>query len=114
MNIFVYSDESGVFDKVHNDIFVFGGTIFLSKTEKDIAARKYINAEHIIRNSEGKTCTGEIKACSISNAGKSKLFRSLNHCVKFGVVVNQKKSLIPFFKAKKINNATWITPTKFV
>lgn len=28
MNIFVYSDESGVFDKIHNKIFVFGGAIF--------------------------------------------------------------------------------------
>ena len=25
MNIYVYSDESGVFDKEHKDYFVFGG-----------------------------------------------------------------------------------------
>ena len=29
MNIYIYSDESGVFDKEHNDYFVFGGLIFL-------------------------------------------------------------------------------------
>ena len=45
MNIFVYSDESGVLDKAHNDIFVFGGIVFLSKDERDIAARKYSAAE---------------------------------------------------------------------
>ena len=27
MRIFIYSDESGVFDKKHNDIFVYGGLI---------------------------------------------------------------------------------------
>ena len=35
MNIFVYSDESGVFDVAHNDFYVFGGILFLSKNEKD-------------------------------------------------------------------------------
>ena len=29
MNIFVYADESGVFDRIHNDVFVFGGLIGL-------------------------------------------------------------------------------------
>ena len=31
MNIYIYSDESGVFDKEHNDYFVFGGLILLGK-----------------------------------------------------------------------------------
>ena len=44
MNIFIYSDESGVFDKVHNKYFVFGGIMFLSKDERDNFNRKYINA----------------------------------------------------------------------
>ena len=35
MNIFVYSDESGVFDVVHNKIYVFAGRVFLSKEEKN-------------------------------------------------------------------------------
>ena len=35
MNIYVYSDESGVFDKVHNDIFVFGGLIMLETSSKE-------------------------------------------------------------------------------
>lgn len=34
MNIFVYSDESGVFDNKHNDFFVFGGLIILGTEEK--------------------------------------------------------------------------------
>ena len=35
MNIYVYSDESGVFDKVHNDTFIFGGLIILGNDSKD-------------------------------------------------------------------------------
>ena len=38
MNLFVYSDESGVFDHKHNDLFVFGGLVFLSKEDKDITS----------------------------------------------------------------------------
>lgn len=89
MNIFVYSDESGVLDKVHNSTFVFGGLLFLSKEDKDIACRKYINAENVVRTS-GKHCkTEEIKAATITPKEKGKLFRSLNGFYKFGVVVNQ-------------------------
>lgn len=42
MDIFVYSDESGVFDVKHNDIYVFGGLILLGKEERDVCARKYL------------------------------------------------------------------------
>lgn len=45
MNIFVYSDESGVMDKKHNKYFVFGGVMFLSKEEKDNASHQYVAAE---------------------------------------------------------------------
>lgn len=49
MEIYVYSDESGVFDKEHNDIFVFGGLIFLKKKDMEICSRKYLVAESAIR-----------------------------------------------------------------
>ena len=52
MNVFVYSDESGVFDKFHNDFFVFGGLMFLSKDDRDVWSRKYIAAEKSVRSSE--------------------------------------------------------------
>ena len=48
MDIFVYSDESGVFDVDHNDIFVFGGIILLGKGAKDDCARKYAHAENVL------------------------------------------------------------------
>ena len=45
MNIFIYSDESGVFDKIHNEYFVFGGLILLGKDSKEEWERLYRNAE---------------------------------------------------------------------
>ncbi|MDU1224784.1 hypothetical protein [Varibaculum cambriense] len=41
MSIFVYADESGVFDHLHNDYFVFGGILLYSKNQRDIMGRKY-------------------------------------------------------------------------
>ena len=100
MQLYVYSDESGVFDKVHNDIFVFGGLIFLDKNNKDIFARKYLKAERDIR-SNGYDYETELKACKISNKEKGKLFRSMNKAIKFGVVIEQKEILDRIFSSKK-------------
>lgn len=101
MNIFVYSDESGVFDRVHNDYFVFGGLIFLDKPSKDICCRKYTAAEKVIY-SKGSIENGkEIKAAKISNADKNKLYRSLNKCYKFGIIIHENGVLDRIFESKK-------------
>ena len=100
LNIFVYSDESGVFDYVHNDYFVFGGLVLMGKDSKDALIRKYKRAEKSIASSypEGM----ELKASAISNAHKAKLFRSLNAAYKFGVVIHQKKiRRVEIFSNKK-------------
>ena len=61
----------------HQDLFVYGGLIFLSKEEKDDYNRKYLTAEKAIRC--GKySLSEELKACKISNKEKGKLYRSLN------------------------------------
>lgn len=105
MDIFVYSDESGVFDNIHNDVFIYGGLIFLNKSDKDIYCRRYIHAENTIRKarrySGGYGKENELKACLIDNKEKSKLFRSLNQCIKFGVIVNQQKILKSIYNDKK-------------
>lgn len=36
MEIFVYSDESGVFDVKHNKYYVYSEVIFLNKNNKDV------------------------------------------------------------------------------
>ena len=101
MNIDIYSDESGVFDKVHNDIFVFGGIIILDANEKEVWSRKYSSAERVLRKNKGVRKDYELKATQITNGEKGKLFRSLNQCYKFGVVIDQTRVLDKIFESKK-------------
>ncbi len=91
MNIYVYSDESGVLDKVHNDYYVFGGLIFISEDDRDAYSRKYLAAERNIRKSESIPPSVEVKACNISSKSKRKLYRSISNVEKFGFVISQKK-----------------------
>lgn len=99
MDIFIYSDESGVFDKIHNDFYIYGGVILLSKNDRDICSRKYSAAEKTIadRYKEGT----ELKASLISNKDKGKLFRSLNQNIKFGVIVDQHRVFDKIYESKK-------------
>lgn len=101
LNIYVYSDESGVLDKVHNNIFVFGGLVFLSKEERDVAARKYCKAEKTVREVGNYSNNVEIKASTITLKERGSLYRSLNKCYKFGAVVNQRRVLNSIMADKK-------------
>ncbi len=101
MEIFVYSDESGTFDKIHNEYFVFGGVILLGSEMRNNELRKFLNAEKTIRKSGSYSKCAELKACRITNAEKGKLFRSLNHCIRFGVVIRQRNILDRIFSGKK-------------
>ncbi|KAI4445740.1 hypothetical protein C823_000256 [Eubacterium plexicaudatum ASF492] len=92
MDLFIFSDESGVFDKAHNEIFVYGGLIFIGKQQKDEYIRRYLTAEKTIR-AEKYSNGSELKACRITNKEKGKLYRSLGGAIKFGVIVNQKMLL---------------------
>ncbi len=113
MNIFIYSDESGVLDPKHNDFFVFGGIVFLSKDDRDVCSRKYIHAENAIRNIEHKDSSYEVKASNITNKSKNKLYRSLNQVEKFAVIINQKNCIVHFLIIKKASNDIWIGPLKW-
>lgn len=101
MNIWIYSDESGVFDKAHNEYFVYGGVVFFDKDTKDVCNRKYLHAERSIRENCRKYSGKELKACLIESKHKAKLFRSLNEYIKFGIVINQQKILDRIFTGKK-------------
>ncbi len=98
MNLFIYSDESGVFDKVHNDYYVYAGLIILDKDQRIEISNKYVAAENCIKNSYSGE---ELKAANISNKDKNKLFRSLNSFHKFAVIIKQNKILDEIFKSKK-------------
>lgn len=99
MDIYVYSDESGVFDHIHNIYYVFGGLILLGKNEKDSCERKYKKAEASISHNYAPGT--ELKASVISPAERSKLFRSVNHYNKFGAVITQADVNKEIFNNKK-------------
>lgn len=101
MNIFIYSDESGVFDVKHNNYYVFGGLIILGKKEQGKWSNAYISAENALRRRLNVSRDVEIKAATISNRDKTKLYRALNQCYKFGGIVNQKDVHTRIFESKK-------------
>ena len=101
MDLFIYSDESGVLDYIHNDYYVFGGILFMGKEEKDIASRKYSNAEKVIRNNSNYEECIELKATNISNKEKGKLYRSLSQYYKFAVIINEQQINKNIFNEKK-------------
>ena len=101
IDIFVYSDESGVLDKFHEKYYVFGGVVFLSPDERDVWSRKYIAAENNIRLSEKLNTSVEVKASNVSNQSKLKLYSSLSKVEKFGAVITQKRLNDHLFTDKK-------------
>ncbi len=101
MNLLIYSDESGVFDKEHNKYFVFGGLIFLSKNEKEIQARKYSSVEKNIRKASSHYKNIELKASVLEAKHKGSIYRSLNSCIKFAGIVNQANVTSEIYDNKK-------------
>ncbi|WP_051109811.1 DUF3800 domain-containing protein [Gleimia europaea] len=101
MTVFIYADESGVFDQANNELFVFGGLVFLSRDERDRAARMYRSAERSLGAKAGRTARGELKATTLSNKDKGKMFRSLNSVHKFAAIVDQTRVHPEIYKHKK-------------
>lgn len=90
MSIFVYGDESGVFDAAHHDVFVFGGLVFLDRKSREIEYRRFISAEKKLASSYGAKGSGfELKACRLKNKHKAGLFRSTSHCIRYAFVIDQ-------------------------
>ena len=100
-DIFIYSDESGVFDRYNNEYFVFAGVICFDAVSKDIATRKFSHAEKVLREIGGYSRNSELKASRISNTQKGKLYRSLNGLYKFCVLIEQKMVNYKVFENKK-------------
>lgn len=88
-DIFVFSDESGVFDYLHNEYYIFGGLILIGKDAKDDFIRQYKNSEKAIAHHYPEDM--ELKASNLSPSDRAKLFRSINQIDKFGVVIKQSK-----------------------
>lgn len=101
MNIYIYSDESGVFDYANNDYFVFGGLICFGNNDKNDTIHKFAHVENTLRETGRYPSYMELKASNISNSDKGKLFRSLNHSFKFCVLVKQTELHKEIFNNKK-------------
>lgn len=101
MDIWVYSDESGVFDKKHEQYFVFAGVVFLSDDERQSWIRKYRTAEKVIIKRHGNKPNFEAKATKITNVEKGKLFRGLNNCRKFATIIELEKVKPQIYSDKK-------------
>ena len=99
MNLYIYSDESGVFDNNHEKYFVFGGLIFLSKFEKDNASRKYIAIEQLIRTT--LDTDRELKANFLTPKNKRRLFSSMKDYFKFGIIIRLNNVINEIFIDKK-------------
>ena len=100
-DIYIYSDESGVFDRYNNEYFIFAGVICFNAKEKEIACRKFSHAERVLRSSGNYTNKYELKATNITNTQKGKLYRSLNGVYKFCVLIEQKMINYKIFENKK-------------
>ncbi|MDO5440675.1 MAG: DUF3800 domain-containing protein [Erysipelotrichaceae bacterium] len=100
MNIYVYSDESGVFDHVHNDYYIFGGLIFIGENDKNDWNKKYADIERTFLNNN-TNFNREIKSTTVPNDVKNDIFRSFNVCYKFGCVIDEHKVNENIWKSKK-------------
>lgn len=93
MKLYVYVDESGTFDKSHNELFVYGGIVVMGTEAKDNLERKYQSIENRIRSNLGvKASVGEMKASKLPMHHRKRLFHAADGlpCRRFGVVVNQR------------------------
>ena len=101
MNIYIYSDESGVFDRSHHDYYLFGGIILLGNEQLEEWARRYSHTEKTMRKIKKVDKSFELKASNLTLKERSKLYRSLNNCYKFIGIIDEKKVLKEIFNNKK-------------
>lgn len=99
MNLYIYSDESGVFDYKHEEYFIFGGIIYLSKSNRDNDIRKYLSLEKKIRKST--KIKEELKANSLPAKHKRRLFSSVEFGHKFGIIIRLNNIHKQIFDDKK-------------
>ena len=101
MNVYIYSDESGVFDRNHYRNYVFGGIVFFNKDSREDISRKYIGVEREIRAQNNISRSTEIKASILEVSDKRRLWGVLRNVYKFGAVVRCEKVLDHVWKSKK-------------
>lgn len=91
MDLYIYADESGVFNKSNVDHYVFGGIVFISNDSKDDAQRKFDAAEKLLKSKTYYSNFDELKACKLKNRHKDGLYRSLNTGYRFATIIDMKR-----------------------
>lgn len=91
MDIYVFSDESGVFDYKHYDWFVYAGMIIIGKQNMDILARRYSSLEKKLRHKERYRRLPELKAKYLAEEDRRKLLNLFDSTMKFTAVIRQKR-----------------------
>ena len=96
----IYSDESGVFDKIHKDYFVYVGIAVIGQDTTSILAREYLAAEKNLRKANKYKELPELKASLLDNSDKRKLYRIIDNQYKFIVLINLKKLQDELFETR--------------
>lgn len=97
--LYIYSDESGVFDQAHYDLFVYGGLLFPSKEIRERARQTYDKTEKSIRSK--KQSQEELKGSTLSPEDNLKLLHTLDPYLKFACLIDQKAVSASMFRDKK-------------
>lgn len=100
-NIFVFIDDSGVFDLKNNKYFIYAGYIFFSTAEKQSAERIYSKAEKSIRDTLSLDHSIELKSYTLTSKHKSSLFRTMNNFKRFSNIVDLRRVRSEIWKNKK-------------
>jgi hypothetical protein len=105
-NLFVFSDESGTFDRLHMPYFVYGGIVFSDRVLKKEISTEYLAAEKKVRQKREIPEAVELKARELLEQDKKQLCKVLNAegIFKFAVLVENKKipsALVPTKKSKQ-------------
>lgn len=107
MNIFVYVDESGVFDPKHRGFFVLAGLVLLSGEEIKNTQYKFISTEKYAKLADGMDESEEAKACFMSVKARAKLHRSIARAERFATVVKL-EDVVPGVLSNKKNKQRYL------
>lgn len=91
MDIYVFSDESGIFDYKSHEYFVYGGIIIIGKQEMDSLSRRYSALEKNLRKKSKYKNLSELKATYLEEKDRKRLLNIFNGTYKFCVVIKQRK-----------------------
>lgn len=103
MKLYVFADESSVFDHAHNDLFVYGGIIVLGKHNYDAIVNRHQSLERRLRREDPSLKNKpEIKAAYLNLKQRKRLFNlQAPQCVRFGVVIDQQKVYEQIYQTKQ-------------